>query len=85
MGSKNYPEMAERIVNRFGGKDNISWLNHCATRLRINPADKSKVDFDGLKTVPGVLGVADNGDEIQVIIGQAVEQLYPEVCSVKHF
>lgn len=79
MGSKNYPEMARQIVERFGGKENISWLNHCATRLRINPADKSKVDLKGLEKIGGVLGVADNGEEIQVIIGQSVEQLYPEV------
>lgn len=79
MAGKNYGEMARQIVEHFGGKENISWLNHCATRLRINPTDKSKVDLKALEKVPGVLGVADNGEEVQVIIGQSVEQLYPEV------
>lgn len=79
MATKNYPDLARRIVEKFGGKENISWLNHCATRLRINPEDKSKVDLKGIEALDGVLGVADNGDEIQVIIGQSVEQLYPEV------
>ena len=79
MAAKNYPEMARQIVERFGGKDNISYLNHCATRLRINPKDKSKCDLTGIEKVAGVLGLSDNGDEVQVIIGQSVEQLYPEV------
>lgn len=79
MAAKNYPEMAKRIVEKFGGKENIAYLNHCATRLRINPKDKSKCDLKGIEGVSGVLGLSDNGDEIQVIIGQSVEQLYPEV------
>lgn len=79
MAGKNYGEMARQIVEHFGGKENIAWLNHCATRLRINPTDKGKVDLKALEKVPGVLGVADNGEEVQVIIGQSVEQLYPEV------
>lgn len=79
MAAKNYPDMARAIVERFGGKENISYLNHCATRLRINPKDKAKCDLPGIEKVPGVLGLSDNGDEVQVIIGQSVEQLYPEV------
>lgn len=79
MAAKNYPEMAQRIVEKFGGKENIAYLNHCATRLRINPKDKSKCDLKGIEGVSGVLGLSDNGDEVQVIIGQSVEQLYPEV------
>ena len=79
MAVKSYADMAKKIIDRFGGKENVRWLNHCATRLRINPNDREKVDFEGIKMVPGVLGLSDNGDEIQVIIGQSVEQLYPEV------
>lgn len=54
MAGKNYGEMARQIVEHFGGKENISWLNHCATRLRINPTDKSKVDLKALEKVPVV-------------------------------
>lgn len=79
MAAIDYAETAKRIVERFGGKDNVRWLNHCATRLRINPNNRDKVDLRGIKKIPGVLGLSDNGDEIQVIIGQSVEQLYPEV------
>jgi len=79
MAPKNYQETAENIVKHFGGKENIGYLNHCATRLRINPVDKDKVDFKSIEKTSGVLGVEDNGSEVQVIIGQAVEQLYPEV------
>jgi len=49
MAPKNYQETAENIVKHFGGKENIGYLNHCATRLRINPVDKDKVDFKSIE------------------------------------
>src|SRR5699024_102276 len=51
------PLMAEQIVQCLGGKDNIARINHCASRLRVNPVDSSKVDKDGLKKIKGVIGI----------------------------
>lgn len=79
MPIKNYSKTAQQIVEQFGGKDNVAYLNHCATRLRINPVNKDKCNIKALESIDGVLGLSDNGTEIQVIIGQSVEQLYPEV------
>ena len=76
MASKDFPKMAHDIVARLGGTDNLSQLNHCATRLRVTVKDSSRVDTDGLKKVSGVLGVELAGDNCQVIVGQIIEDLF---------
>lgn len=43
------PALAEQIVKCLGGKENVARINHCATRLRVNPVDMEKVDKEGLK------------------------------------
>lgn len=40
MGSKKYDELANRVIDLVGGKDNISYFTHCVTRLRFNLKDK---------------------------------------------
>ncbi|STM50284.1 PTS system glucose-specific EIIBC component [Escherichia coli] len=42
-------EMAPALVAAFGGKENITNLDACITRLRVSVADVSKVDQAGLK------------------------------------
>lgn len=51
------PALAEQIVKCLGGKENVARINHCATRLRVNPVDMEKVDKDGLKRLHGVIGI----------------------------
>ena len=51
------PTLAEQIVKCLGGKENVARINHCATRLRVNPVDMEKVDKDGLKRLHGVIGI----------------------------
>lgn len=41
------PTLAEQIVKCLGGKENVARINHCATRLRVNPVDMEKVDKMG--------------------------------------
>ena len=40
----NFPKIAEQTIAKLGGKENITTLAHCATRLRLTLADESKVD-----------------------------------------
>ena len=44
--AKDYAELASRIVELIGGKDNIAHAAHCLTRLRITPKDTSLVKLD---------------------------------------
>ncbi|WP_251158078.1 glucose PTS transporter subunit IIA [Caniella muris] len=78
MAATNYAEMARAILDKAGGRENIASHTHCATRLRIDPVDRGKVDLKAIQHIPGVLGIHDNGSQVQVIVGQSVEQLYPE-------
>ena len=47
--STGYHGTAERFIAGLGGKDNIQQLDNCATRLRMEIADTSKVDEKALK------------------------------------
>lgn len=76
----NFKEMAPKIVEYIGGKENVSAHTHCMTRLRFVLKDDSKVHEEELKKVDGVKGVVKQGGMFQVIIGPSVEQLYNEVA-----
>lgn len=75
----NMNEKASAIIEKLGGKENVSNLQHCATRLRFKIKDLSKVDTDGLKNLEGVMGIREQGDGIQVIIGQDVEDVFDAI------
>ncbi len=66
------------IVAAFGGKENIALAAHCATRLRVTPKDRAKVDMKALKAVDGVLAVVDGATQVQVVIGPEVNSVYRE-------
>ena len=78
--AKNYDALAASVVELVGGKANISFLTHCVTRLRFNLKDRGLVNLVEIKKVPGVLGAQWSGDQLQVIIGQAVADAYEAVC-----
>lgn len=78
-----YEELADNIVGLVGGKDNITFLTHCVTRLRFNVKDKGKVDVCAVKQLPGAMGAQWSGDQLQVIIGQSVGDAYGLICK-KH-
>ncbi|MGN1097537.1 MAG: glucose PTS transporter subunit IIA [Clostridia bacterium] len=59
------------ILDGLGGKDNISDVDCCATRLRVTVKDGSKVD-DGILKKSGASGVVRKGNGVQVIYGPRV-------------
>lgn len=71
MVEDKYVAIGNEIYDHIGGIDNVEKIIHCMTRVRITIRDKSKVDIDGLKLVPGVLGVVEE-DTLQVIVGPGV-------------
>lgn len=77
-----YTEMSKQVLEKLGGLDNITQVEHCATRLRIHYAQKSKVDVDGIKDVENVVGVVAKTGQIQVIIGPEVTDAYYEFLAV---
>lgn len=75
----NYQELGNKIVELVGGKDNISSLTHCATRLRFNLKEQNKAQTESLKNLAGVMGVVNSGGQYQVIIGNDVNNVYKEI------
>lgn len=81
MRNMDYKETALNIIKGVGGKDNISYLEHCSTRLRFNLNNDEKADIEYLESIPGVVGVRQNV-QTQVIIGNEVNEVYAEVQKV---
>lgn len=78
----NYENLAKSILEKIGGKENVSNLTHCATRLRFNLKDNSKAKTSEIKNINGVMGVVDKGGQYQVIIGNDVNHVYKEVVKI---
>lgn len=62
-------EIAELVLKYVGGKENVSTVAYCMTRLRLGLVDESKVDTDSIKKIDGVMGVVNPGGQLQVILG----------------
>lgn len=75
-------QLAQQIVKLVGGKDNVSSLIHCVTRLRFKLKDETKANDDGIKNLRGVMGVAHAGGQYQVIIGNNVGDIYDQVMPI---
>ena len=76
----NYQELGDKILSLVGGRDNVSGLTHCATRLRFNLKDEGKAQTETLKKTPGVLGVVSSGGQYQIIIGNDVNHVFKPIA-----
>lgn len=75
-------EKANAIIEAVGGKDNVSSVSHCMTRLRLVLKDESKANDDQVKDIDGIIGVAHAGGQYQIIVGQSVPKVYEEVVKM---
>ena len=72
--------LASQIITAIGGPENVRSLTHCATRLRFELVDASKVDQNSLEHMQGVRGaVPQSGDRFQVVIGGGVATVYENI------
>ena len=89
-------ELARIILNTVGGTGNVLYSNviqatNCMTRLRLQLIEKNEYMIEALKKIEGVLGVNEDGDEVQVILGvgrattvtSAVNKILEETNTVK--
>ncbi|WP_312148413.1 beta-glucoside-specific PTS transporter subunit IIABC [Paenibacillus odorifer] len=80
--SKKYEALAQQIIEKVGGEQNVSSLSHCQTRLRFVLNDDKKADKESMKKLEGVANVIESGGQFQVIVGTHVEEVHEEI--VKH-
>ena len=72
----DYRQLGKDLLPLVGGADNISKLTHCATRLRFEFCDRSKVDEESIKKTSGVISVVEKGGQFQVVVGNDVPITY---------
>ncbi|MBX7449390.1 PTS transporter subunit EIIC [Mycolicibacterium sp. 3033] len=69
---------AEQLIEAFGGRENLVNVDACITRLRMEVADKSKVDQGRLKAL-GAAGVIEVGNNVQAVFGTQSEVLKNDI------
>ncbi|MEY8335313.1 glucose PTS transporter subunit IIA [Lachnospiraceae bacterium 47-T17] len=75
-----FTELADSLVQNVGGRDNIEFITHCVTRLRVNVKEQNLVQKEKIEKIPGVIGCQWAGPQLQIIIGQEVQDAYRIIC-----
>ncbi|WP_119318184.1 beta-glucoside-specific PTS transporter subunit IIABC [Companilactobacillus formosensis] len=78
--TKKYNKLAKDIVKDIGGKENVSNVYHCQTRLRFHLKDDTKADRESLKQLNGVVQIVEKGGVFQVVIGTNVADVFEEIA-----
>ncbi|MFR7592654.1 MAG: PTS transporter subunit EIIC [Longibaculum sp.] len=81
---KNYDELVNNITDLLGGVENISFFSHCATRLRFDIKDRGLVKLEDIQKISGVIGSQWSGEQLQIIIGQNVADIYDMIAERNH-
>ncbi len=80
-----YETLCNAIIMGVGGKDNVTDVSHCVTRLRFHLKDESKADVEVLRSAKGVIDVVRGANQYQVVVGPQVEEIYRELCEIGGF
>lgn len=75
----DYGASANEIIKNVGNKENIAKLIHCSTRLRFTLVNYDKANLDALKKIDGVLGAVIASGQCQVIVGNAVVEMFDAI------
>lgn len=76
-------EIAEKLIELVGGKNNILSVENCMTRCRFELVEMSSADIDAIKNLDGTLGVVKADNQLQIIYGPGkVNKITSEVKSI---
>ncbi len=76
-------DIAKAVIEAIGGRDNVSSVAHCATRLRIMVKDEAKIVKDRVENLEKVQGAFFNSGQYQIIFGTGtVNKIYDEVVAL---
>ena len=81
MAKKNYNDLADHIIEKVGGTENVNTLTHCVTRLRFKLKDEGVAKTDELKALDGVMTVIKASGQYQVVIGNDVVNVFDAIVS----
>lgn len=75
-------ELAQKVIE-FMGKDNISSVSHCATRLRLIVKEKNKVNVPEIEKLEEVKGVLFDAGQYQIIFGDKLtKDIFKEISDM---
>ncbi|WP_294092857.1 PTS system trehalose-specific EIIBC component [uncultured Cetobacterium sp.] len=77
-----YERESKEILELIGGKNNIISATHCITRLRLILKDETLVEKTKLENLSLVKGSFSTSGQFQIIIGNAVKDLYKDFLTV---
>jgi PTS system trehalose-specific IIC component len=77
-----YTEESKRMLELIGGRENITAVSHCVTRLRFVLKDPPKADIKGIEALKTVKGSFTQAGQFQVIIGNDVDNFYNDFTAV---
>lgn len=76
----NNQEIAKKVIDALGGRENVNSVAHCATRLRVMVKDEEKINKEVIENLEKVQGVFFNSGQYQIIFGTGtVNKMYDEV------
>ena len=75
----SYDGLARMLVLNVGGKDNVTAVSHCETRLRFVLKDDGQANTDLIKSLDGVVSVVREDGQYQIVIGNHVPEVYESV------
>ena len=79
LANNNYTEVAAGVLKAIGGKENVSSVDYCATRLRFTIKDYTAVDEKAVKAAGAAGVIRPDKTTCQVIIGTKVQFVYDEL------
>ncbi len=77
-----FEQEAKDLLAAIGGKENVTAVTHCATRMRFVLGDNKKADVKTIEAIPAVKGTFTNAGQFQVIIGNDVPIFYNDFTAV---
>ena len=76
-------EIAKKVIEALGGRENFNSVAHCATRLRVMVKDEAKINKDAIESLEKVQGAFFNSGQYQIIFGTGtVNKMYDEVVAL---
>ena len=77
-----FEKEAKDLLKVIGGKENVTAVTHCATRMRFVLGDEKKANVKAIEAIPVVKGTFTNAGQFQVIIGNDVPIFYNDFTAV---
>lgn len=76
-------EIAKKVIEALGGRENVNSVAHCATRLRVMVKDEAKINKNAIENLEKVQGAFFNSGQYQIIFGTGtVNKMYDEVVAL---